>query len=196
MKNFKTFFVPAIVLGLIVAGVFYMMNCANFVKERNALAREIDTYYEKQCPEAASLSLKLARPYLSDEDYGRYSQSIDMLDEYYRRPKFLFDSPEDSYVSVMARLGFEEFDHWASQKLYREGGISAANDREARWELVKETPKEAVIEMHQSLQFIGLIRLRFNDDDFDEEALAKTRKDFVDKKARFEAAFTKANQPG
>lgn len=165
--------------------------------EREALKSEINSYYEQRGAEAARLALKLAKSYLTCEAYARYAYRLDVLDSWFQQPKFIFETgPDDSYVNVMARLGFDEFERWVAQKLYAgDLGTGWINEEKGKeiFEVLKTTPKRVVIDMHQPLLFIARYRLSFYDD-FDKKMLVEVKKRFEEKKTKLERAVAVAQQ--
>ncbi len=186
MKIFVRISFALAALALLIGGINWNRNWKQFMKEKTELSREIHSFYSGHGCDASRLALKITRPYLSDEQYGRHDQRIDMLRKYYSGMPLLFSSPNDSYDSIIYEVS-NEYERWAHRQ-------HPDARRQDLFELFDGTPREEVMELHQQVQDIALMKNSCYADDFDREALDKLRKQFDDRKQRFEAAMAAAER--
>lgn len=175
MKKFFLFIIVIGVVGLIASLVYV----GKILEERSTFKHEVSISYMKLGAKAARLSLELAQPYLNGEMYGRCAQRLITLDDYFNGLRTPFNSPKDSYNSIIASCA------WRS-----------LNKDELKELKEKEKMQQKIIfSLYQSLESIVSIQQSLDDGSvFDNTRREKARDDYNRERKNLEMALTKAEE--
>lgn len=178
-----------LLLGLVAFGIVSCRNWHQAGTARSGLYNEIRQNYQVARVQAAEEAFRLASPYLTEREKGRYEGEIDSVPSSQQVVFFGIDNSAGKLESVIYQLG-SAVHQWVREELHKENPTGVPSNQ-AYAAKMEATPHRAIFTINTDLGLLSSLEYPvafYNDDALDDlEQITAHRAKFEEAKRCFDA---------